>query len=727
MADDIVGRLRANLPPQLLKAKRWLVWRGPGKDRVPYYVSGSRRFGTLDSAADVARLATFAAAVKAFRTGCFDGFGFALGPDGDANWQGIDLDNMRQDEKLAPEAESIIAIADTYTEVSPSGEGVHLIGRGKPLSTLTNDGTGVERYAAQRYFTMTGLSLNGKKLADLSVASATVIEVRRRRGSRPRAKTTGGAGPTPQGRNVALTSRAGHLRNAGLSGANLLDALHRLNAKNVPPLSGAEVAKIARSADRSFKENVAPELYTSTRGAGSGGTAYPASAVPPPPLLTPAPIAPAAFVGPLGDLVALWAGHTEASRQNILAQTIAVLSAVPDYARVYTGDAKPCGPALFLLVLGSTASRKGTGGTIALDFLARAFPAFVHGVNPRPEEALLVPMPSRVLTAVSSGEGIIAAVRDDSTSRKGELQPGVSDKRLTIVLEEFALLLRIMSREGNVVGDVLRQAFDQRRLCIPTRHHSETAARSHLAIVAHITREELGELVRDVLLVNGMLNRYRYVYSDRAPIQTETRTPDPAALDRLAAVVRERLEPYTWHKRDDVAVFDFTSAGRTRWRELDPYYKRPRESNLEERLSGRTPTLAKRIALLYALCDGAKAIDLAHVEAAHAIVEHSEATALYAFHGRSAANSFAERIADILREAEGELVPRAQLWRAFHNASSDQLDVAIGELAAKGRVECLEILEPGAAAARAGPIGGCDETQRRVCGVRGVRGVRNPP
>jgi primase-polymerase (primpol)-like protein len=50
----------------------------------------------------------------------------------------------------------IVAKASTYTEISPSGEGLHLFFPRKiPEGGNKNSATGVEMYAFGRYFTMT--------------------------------------------------------------------------------------------------------------------------------------------------------------------------------------------------------------------------------------------------------------------------------------------------------------------------------------------------------------------------------------------------------------------------------------------------------------------------------------------------------------------------------------------------------------------------------------------
>jgi primase-polymerase (primpol)-like protein len=148
------------IPTQMRVAKRWLLWRmmpnrNPMKRprKVPFYIDGTPRRGLLDSPDDMARLATFDDALLAFQSGGYDGLGFGLGPDGTGNcWQGIDLDEIERH----PGMTDLVRSLPGYVERSPSGSGVHAIGYGKPFRTLGANGTGIEAYAAGRYFTVAG-------------------------------------------------------------------------------------------------------------------------------------------------------------------------------------------------------------------------------------------------------------------------------------------------------------------------------------------------------------------------------------------------------------------------------------------------------------------------------------------------------------------------------------------------------------------------------------------
>lgn len=99
----------------------------------------------------------------AARNGGGIGFEFAEG----APFCGIDLDHVRDADtgELVPWAREVVDALDTYTEVSPSGTGLHLIARaGKPeggSKRANPDGTAFEMYDHGRYFRMTGEVFEG--------------------------------------------------------------------------------------------------------------------------------------------------------------------------------------------------------------------------------------------------------------------------------------------------------------------------------------------------------------------------------------------------------------------------------------------------------------------------------------------------------------------------------------------------------------------------------------
>lgn len=151
----------ANLPPQMRDRPQWLVWRfetfkGDKKPRkVPYYCNGKIRQGTQGDEADRAALSSFDAAVRTLRRAGYDGIGFAFLP-GDG-LIGIDLDKAIDADtgEVSDQCRSIIAACASYTELSPSGTGVHIICQGSTESFKSNQ-VGVEVFCGRQFFTCTG-------------------------------------------------------------------------------------------------------------------------------------------------------------------------------------------------------------------------------------------------------------------------------------------------------------------------------------------------------------------------------------------------------------------------------------------------------------------------------------------------------------------------------------------------------------------------------------------
>jgi hypothetical protein len=160
------------------RAARWLLW---AQDKVPYYVTGQRRHGKLDTEADVGRLVDAKTAYAAMLAGKgrYRGLGFALG----GGWYGIDFDHVRDGATgaLPPWVSRIVEFGTKggmYAEVSPSGTGLHLIGYWPEGSTFRNgrQHEQVEAYDRGRYFTMTGQRLNGTaRLRQLDPAPTLVL------------------------------------------------------------------------------------------------------------------------------------------------------------------------------------------------------------------------------------------------------------------------------------------------------------------------------------------------------------------------------------------------------------------------------------------------------------------------------------------------------------------------------------------------------------------------
>lgn len=157
----------AALPDELKALRQWLVWRfeaRPGKDKPAKrpYSSGTGRPARTDVPAT---WGTWPQALARYQHGGWDGLGFvftAADP-----YCGVDLDGCRDPEtgEIASWAHYILDQLASYTEISPSGQGLHVLVRATlPDHTGRKQGA-VEVYDHQRYFAVTGERLAGTPAA----------------------------------------------------------------------------------------------------------------------------------------------------------------------------------------------------------------------------------------------------------------------------------------------------------------------------------------------------------------------------------------------------------------------------------------------------------------------------------------------------------------------------------------------------------------------------------
>lgn len=147
-----------NIPTELKILPRWALWKAlwndnRGKyDKIPYHPDG---YGL--STKNVDRWVSFDIAKSALdQNSQYSGLGFVLTDVKDI--VGIDLDNCYKDGQMAPWAKHIVDTVNSYTEISPSGNGLRIICNGNSLLDWNNHDVGLEVYAGNtpRFLTMTG-------------------------------------------------------------------------------------------------------------------------------------------------------------------------------------------------------------------------------------------------------------------------------------------------------------------------------------------------------------------------------------------------------------------------------------------------------------------------------------------------------------------------------------------------------------------------------------------
>ena len=139
-----------SIPEELKVRPQWVVWKAVGDkpDKVPY----SPRTGRRASSTDLLTWGTFEKALQVCENGEYAGVGFVFSSADP--YTGIDMDNcVGEDGEIALWALEIVRYFDSYTELSATGTGLHIIVRGDVPNHRKG---GVEVYSSKRFFTVTG-------------------------------------------------------------------------------------------------------------------------------------------------------------------------------------------------------------------------------------------------------------------------------------------------------------------------------------------------------------------------------------------------------------------------------------------------------------------------------------------------------------------------------------------------------------------------------------------
>ena len=137
--------LYKNIPDELKKLKQWCCWQGDKLPRNPY-TGGNAQSNNKETWSD------FDTAIKALDKYHFDGIGFMF-----ANgYFGVDLDKCLDNTDFIDE---FVETLQSYTEISRSGNGIHIICKGTLPDGARRRGN-VEMYSSGRYFIMTGKLYN---------------------------------------------------------------------------------------------------------------------------------------------------------------------------------------------------------------------------------------------------------------------------------------------------------------------------------------------------------------------------------------------------------------------------------------------------------------------------------------------------------------------------------------------------------------------------------------
>lgn len=403
---------------------------------------------------------------------------------------------------------------------------------------------------------------------------------------------------------------------------------------------------------------------------------------------------PACLYGLVGDVARAGSENTEANRYAIALVFMGYLSAgIGRGAYSYIGNTRHHARLYGLHVGRSGRGRKGDAVSLVhrLDMAIRTTDEYIA--------------PQVHTGGLSTREGLALMIHDGWTAGKTEVEP-IHDKRLFVVEPEFANVLHQGKREGNTLSSALRDAWDGGSIKPATKGQPRIwASNPHVCLSAAITPGELHGLMSARDLTNGFANRFLTIWAERTVMLPFPKATPQAEVNALAQRVIEviRFAGGDRFIELDVLNIGMSTAAQALFARL--YHTELNDQSAGERVTAllerRAPVL-RRLALLFALCDLEKEVDVRHVEAALAWTRYWTDSVKFIFSDAAAevataeTNATAQKILEFL-EKRG----KATRWEVSKECfgghqSKTVIDAALDELlsASPPRIEVDAVPRP---------------------------------
>ena len=706
-----------NIPQELKELRQWVCYRIEERDgkptKIPYRTDKVGRWNAKTN--DPKTWHTFEEVLEAVgkQVNKFDGIGFVLSESDPYVF--IDLDHVIEDGKTEEWASELISAMDTYTELSQSGTGIHIIARAKkpgPRCRIHNHPK-FEIYDNVRLVVFTGKLLSDSP-AEIRDAQQAVEEIYfsvfgENQRNVPTKETFWNAQPVEISDHMLIEK--------AMSAANG-DKFGRLWCGNTGDYNGDEssadmalccmlvfwtqrdpvrIVKLFRESglmrpkwdekrgDRTYGEMTIEAAIRQTtevyQDSASGHGKHEVTDNGEPAIRVrkwPDPLEADAFHGLAGDFVRLVGPHTEADPAALLSAFLVAFGNAIGRTAYFIAEADSHYMNLFVVQVGmSSKGRKGT----SLGHIKKLF----REVDGDWESY-------RMQSGLSSGEGLIWAVHDpiEKTEPIREnkqivdyqsviVDEGIRDKRLLCVEGEFASTLRVLGREGNTLSAVIRNAWDTGSLSTLTKNSPGRATGAHISIIGHITKDELLRYLDSTEAGNGFGNRFLWFCVKRSNVLPEGGQIRQEELKSLAQRLKE-VEDFAQTigeiRRDEEA--------RSLWYQVYPELSEGKPGLLGSMIA-RAEAQVMRLACIYALLDRSELIRLEHLTAAIALWKYCEESARFIF-GDSLGDPVADELLRALR-GQSDGMTRTEISGHFgRHKSAGEIARALGTLGERGLV-----------------------------------------
>ena len=179
---------------------------------------------------------------------------------------------------------------------------------------------------------------------------------------------------------------------------------------------------------------------------------------------------------------------------------------------------------------------------------------------------------------------------------------------------EWTRVLVVSARDGATLSPLLRQGWDGDRLESRSRAKKSVADGGHVAVIGHVTVDELRTRLTENDRANGFANRHLLALVRRSRLLPTGGTMDEAVIADFGRRTRDALL-----KARKVGIVGRTARAEDLWDGLYREMADDEPGGLLGAIIARDQAQVLRLSVAYALTDGSHLIDVAHLEAAWAV------------------------------------------------------------------------------------------------------------
>jgi hypothetical protein len=324
---------------------------------------------------------------------------------------------------------------------------------------------------------------------------------------------------------------------------------------------------------------------------------------------------------------------------------------------------------------------------------------------------------ARIQSGLSSGEGLIWAVRDpieklERVKDKGQpkdfelvtVDQGVEDKRLLVLETELASTFQVLKRDGNNLSAIMRQAWDSGDLRTLTKNNPAVATGAHISVIGHITAEEVKRHLDRTEIANGFANRFLWVCVKRSKC-----LPEGGQIQSVDfASFSERLNnALSLSARPSAVARD--SEGRKIWAEVYPELSEG-SPGLLGAVTSRAEAQVMRLSIVYALLDCSQVVRKEHLRAALAVWDYCLASCRFLF-GTALGDPVTDDLCVMLRRRP-EGMSRTEIRDAFgRHRRREEIDRSLSKLSELGLARSVSEATDGRSKERWFPVPATEATK----------------